>query len=438
MKKPRIKIIQYMHGDFEYFAWSERINRRYCELHGYDYIVRRDEPRTDRHICWHKVPIILDELRDCDYLLYLDADAVFYSQELTLENELIPELCEKSILMTQDCGCEAHRWSPGMPSSGVILMKNDELVMEIITKWDQVSEIDEETRWTWPPEQLAFRRHIFPKFKDNIHIILDYYTVQGRFGQFIRHFYLSSDGVRTNVMKAVHERLTTPSQSSMKPMIKVVQYHWGEQNRSYQITRLINEMYCRRHGYEYVLKTFIPREDRSLHWTKIPAMREELHDCDFLLFLDADAFFYSQELTIEEELIPAFEEKLIMMSADCINESGRYQPHKPNSGAVLVRNTEKSAEILRVWDESSERPGLEHYRFNLFHEQETCFQTIWQEYAGDVKQLADYYLMNGYRGMFIRHIMGVSDEIRRRELRKFLTNREGMSQILEELEKLDF
>ena len=210
------------------------------------------------------------------------------------------------------------------------------------------------------------------------------------------------------------------------PNIKVVQYHWGEQNRSYQITRQINEAYCQRYGYEYVVKTFIPRDDRSPHWAKIPAMREELHDCDFLLYLDADAFFYSHELRIEEELIPLLEDKQIIMSADYACEGIRHQPDKPNTGVILVRNTGKTAEILRVWDESSERPGLEEFRFNLFHDQEACYRTVWQEYADDVKLLKDYYLMNGFCGVLIRHLMGQKDDERLETLKKFLRDRNGI------------
>ena len=213
---------------------------------------------------------------------------------------------------------------------------------------------------------------------------------------------------------------------SEKPEIRVIQYHWGEQNRSYQITREINTAYCQRHGYEFIVKTFIPRNDRSPHWAKIPAMREELHDCDFLLYLDADAFFYSHELMVEEELTPFLEDKQIMMSADHVCERLRCNPDKPNTGVILVRNTKESAEILRVWDESSERPGLEEFRFNQYYEQETCFQTIWQEYATDVKLLTDYYLMNGLFGMFIRHLMGMNDENRLEALKRFLTERRGI------------
>lgn len=208
MNTPRIKIVQYMYGNHTYFPWSEWINRRYCERHGYDYTVSREEPRRDRHICWHKVPIILSELHDCDLLLFLDADAIFYSHELTLEDELIPVLQGKSILMAQDCGSESLRWNPGLPNTGVILVKNNECAKEFFAEWNSISEIDEETRRKWPPEQLALWRHIFPKYRNALHVVADYYTVQGHFGQFIRHFSLCSEEKRTDAMKTVYKRLS--------------------------------------------------------------------------------------------------------------------------------------------------------------------------------------------------------------------------------------
>ena len=214
--KPKIKIVQYAYGSFEYFPWGEWINRRYCERHGYDYVLRREKPRMDRSVCWHKVPVILDELRDCDYLLFLDADAVFYSQELTIENELLPELQAKSILMAADCAGEHHRWNPQQPNSGVILAKNDERSREFLLEWNSVSETDKETRWSWPPEQLALWRHVCPKFKDTLHVVLDYYIMQGHFGQFIRHYCLHSDQDRTNAMKAIYKRLTEEQEIGRK------------------------------------------------------------------------------------------------------------------------------------------------------------------------------------------------------------------------------
>jgi len=183
---PKIKVVQYMHGNFGYFNWSEKINRRYCERHGYDYVVSREIPRDDRHVAWHKVPVILKELRDCDYLLFLDADAIFYSQELTIEDELLPLLGNKLILMAQDFRCETIRDTPGHPNSGVILAKVEKVTGEFFECWNQATEIDESSRWTWPPDQLGLWRVVLPKFSDILHVHPDYYMFQGLYGQYIR------------------------------------------------------------------------------------------------------------------------------------------------------------------------------------------------------------------------------------------------------------
>jgi len=196
-----------MHGSLEYFQWSERINRRYCERHGYNYVIRRDQPRDDRHLHWHKIPVILDELRSCDYMLFLDADAVFYSHELTLEAELIPELKGKLILMAADCGDEAHRWNPELPNAGTILVKNDEQARNIVELWNNVTDTDEEIRFTHPCEQLGFWKHVLPKYREQVRILPDYYVCNGAYGQFIRHLLIFNEKERTDAMQAIYNRL---------------------------------------------------------------------------------------------------------------------------------------------------------------------------------------------------------------------------------------
>jgi len=194
-----------MHGDQEYFSISEKINGLYCHRHGHEYRIVRTEPRKDRHICWHKIPVILSELSDCDYLLFLDADAIFYSHDLTIADELIPLMNGKAVLMAQDVGCESLRWTPGHPNSGVILMKNDESVHEFFEYWDSASEIDESTRWTWPPEQRALWSIVIPKYGDRLYVHPEYYLIQGRYGQFIRHYMLMQNEERIEKMKTFYK-----------------------------------------------------------------------------------------------------------------------------------------------------------------------------------------------------------------------------------------
>lgn len=198
--RPHIKVIQYMYGKFNYFPLSERINRSYCQRHGYEYLIDRNRPVINRHICWQKVPYILRELHDCDYVLFLDADAFFYGQEFTIENEMIPLLNNKSILMAQDCGAESYRWTPGYPNTGVILTKVNEESREFFTHWNNVSRYDPSTRWTWPPEQLALWRHVIPTYSEALTVIADYYLIQGIYGLYIRHLIGMSDDTRTRIM----------------------------------------------------------------------------------------------------------------------------------------------------------------------------------------------------------------------------------------------
>jgi len=210
-RQSRIKVIQYMFGDKEYFALSRRINGSYCERHGHDYRVLDDAPRSDRHICWHKIPMMLKELHDCEYLLFLDADAVFYSHELTLEEELLPLLDNRSVLMAQDCGNESLRWTPGYPNSGVILVKNDGVARQFLTDWNRSSELDADARWNWPLEQLALWHLVLPDYQKEFRTLKDYYRMQGQYGQFIRHYCLCNDKFRVEQMKAIERRLKLPS-----------------------------------------------------------------------------------------------------------------------------------------------------------------------------------------------------------------------------------
>ena len=171
----------------------------------------------------------------------------------------------------------------------------------------------------------------------------------------------------------------------------------------------------------------MPREDRAVRWSKLPAMREELHDCDFLLYLDADAFFDSHERRIEEELLPLLEDKQIMMSAGQTADSRRQTAAEvvptPDTGVVLVRNSTRAAEMLRVWDETSDHPDLRWFCFHPPYEQGLCFQVMRQEYPDEVKLLTESHGMNGVNGMFIRHLRDMDEDERYRRQTDFLDSR---------------
>ena len=196
-----IKILQFMYGEFEYFTLNEKINRAYCVRHGYEYLIDREKPRTDRHIHWHKAAVCSTHLLDCDYMLYLDADAFFYAHELSVEKHCFPLLGDKKILLANDTAHAALQWNAHLPNTGVILMRNELLTRQMMEEWNRSSDDDEEIRSVWPLEQLGFWKYIFPKYFDDIEVLQDYYLFGGVCGLYIRHLMLMNSDERTRQMK---------------------------------------------------------------------------------------------------------------------------------------------------------------------------------------------------------------------------------------------
>lgn len=90
----------------------------------------------------------------------------------------------------------------------------------------------------------------------------------------------------------------------MKPKIKIVQYFIGD-NQKYlhlcDIVKQLNVKYCSIHGYEYQF-LFLLKPNIDVIIFKMKYIYEQLlkQDCDYLVFLDADAAVSKPTVKIEE------------------------------------------------------------------------------------------------------------------------------------------
>ena len=213
----KIKVSSFTYGRLNqpgsYFDMSCAINEAYCQLHGYDYVVERlpadCQVVRHRHENWKKVGHCRRMLNDCDYLLHIDADAVFYSWILKIEEELIPRLV--SVKANMVLGADVQNMSHTMKkidrvNAGVILMKNDAQTAKMLEVWDSVSDIPEwqYTRWQWPLEQeaLEYIRAVFP---GSIKPLKNFFLMNGEYGQFIRHFTIGDHDNKFLEIKAVYD-----------------------------------------------------------------------------------------------------------------------------------------------------------------------------------------------------------------------------------------
>ena len=421
---PTIKVVQYMDGSSSHFEWSERINRSYCERHGYQYVVRRDPPRPDRHASWQKIEAMQAELHDCDYLLYLDSDAFFYSREFKIEQELLPLFGDKSIMMAQNFMSEKIRRVPRYPNSGIILLKNNDVSQKFLAAWNNSSAQDAVGCRIPPYEEINLWRVMLPGYHQAFAFIEDYYQLNGHYGLYIRHLHDYSDLECTgHLIRFVHDSLSSERKrkSHSVPKIRIVQYMHGT-FEYFRWSKAINSSYCARYGYEYHVDDSPPGKDRHVVWRKTETMLDYLDGCDYLFFLDADAVFYGHEWSVEELLIPLMEERNILMAQDISSETFRWTPGYPNAGVILMRSTRDTRKFLELWrDVPDVDPSLRNQWPPM---QLALWRYLMPAFPDMVTVLDEYYLMNGVLGQYIRHYMVHSDKERTIAMKRFCNERQ--------------
>jgi hypothetical protein len=116
-----------------------------------------------------------------------------------------------------------------------------------------------------------------------------------------------------------------------------------------EINKKINKMYCDKYGFDFIVSDEKTYKNRPPHWERLPLLLKHIHDYDYLIWIDSDAFLYIDSPSIEN-IINAHSDKKIIFSAD-----RRYNPNdedsnfKINSGVFIVKNSIQSIEFLKDW-----------------------------------------------------------------------------------------
>jgi len=112
----------------------------------------------------------------------------------------------------------------------------------------------------------------------------------------------------------------------------------------------INKIYCEKHNYTLIKSSKKVYKDRSAHWERFPLMLTFIENYDYIMWVDADAFFYIDSPPLEP-LIKEYN-KDIIFSEDC----GKTEDNPPyiNSGIIILKNTERVINIIKKWAYSKE------------------------------------------------------------------------------------
>lgn len=127
-----IIVAQYWTKNISYKNYTKSINEKYCKNKNYIYYIEDDDEKIiqrlgQKSFHWYKPLLILDvfEKYNPDYVLFLDADAIFVNEDYNIEDFIVSN---KDIVVTEDYG-------PSEVNSGVILIKNSEWSKYFLKRW---------------------------------------------------------------------------------------------------------------------------------------------------------------------------------------------------------------------------------------------------------------------------------------------------------------
>jgi hypothetical protein len=121
--------------------------------------------------------------------------------------------------------------------------------------------------------------------------------------------------------------------------------------------------YANKHGYSYIKKIVNNDDYQNWHptWIKIDVIKTYLQIFDYVVWIDADAVFYNQDIKIED-LIEG-DVDLVIPKLEMDRVSGNVWTNT-TTGFMIWKKSEWSFNILnKLWDEPNQ------YRFEFFHEQ---------------------------------------------------------------------
>ena len=111
----------------EYGDINCKINKLYCDKHGFDFLVSHEKVYTTRHAAWERLPLILKHLDKYDYIVWIDADAFFYVNENSIA-DIIDEYSYKDFIFSKDIGNMNV-------NTGVFVVKNTDYSREFLKEW---------------------------------------------------------------------------------------------------------------------------------------------------------------------------------------------------------------------------------------------------------------------------------------------------------------
>jgi hypothetical protein len=103
----------------------------------------------------------------------------------------------------------------------------------------------------------------------------------------------------------------------------------------------INKLYCEKYNIKMIISNERKYSDRHPAWERIPLLLDNISKYDYLIWIDADAFFYNDANNIIDIINSNSNTNFI-----CSNDIGN---NNINTGIFIVKNSQYSIDFLTKW-----------------------------------------------------------------------------------------
>jgi len=108
-----------------YAEINYEINKKYCEKNNLEIILSNEKKYSNRHSAWERLPLLLDNISNFDYLIWIDADAFFYNDA----NNII------DIININNNANFIFSYGLKNINTGIFIVKNSQYSIDFLTKW---------------------------------------------------------------------------------------------------------------------------------------------------------------------------------------------------------------------------------------------------------------------------------------------------------------
>ena len=344
----------------------------YCKKHNYTFINYK-ERLSKRHCPWDKIQCLLKTIHWFDYIVWIDADAVFQNHSITFES-IIHEHPEKDVLICKDpCFLAGEHC---YINTGVIIMKNTFTSIQLLNDtWysrnEYVDTLDKYSYDGYPHEQGAMAKMLKTKYSDCFYLYeqtkFNTHPNSSDKDTFIIHYMGSrqSDEYRDNFITRVKkinewvdetEIYYTPTKIHKIAIVTMYteNIYYGE------LTTLNKEKYAKK----YNIDLFVTKERLSTRhpaWDKVKCVENAMNmDYDYIIWMDADSIFVNNTIDFntiiniypDKNFIVCFDpcaDKTKLDSSIDYTELGNL--HIINTGIFIIKNNDEMKDLINlVWN----------------------------------------------------------------------------------------